>query len=115
MADNEKFGIRDWLQLLAAIAWLLVFVKWPQMVFAITLLVIGGVFIAFNAMIFWATVVHKGEAPAVAPIFGGIIAGIGVAILPLAGGWKWAWIPLLLDWGGLPMFLYYLVVRRSKV
>jgi len=30
--------------------------------------------IAYNAMIFWQTVVCKGDGPSVAPVFGGIIA-----------------------------------------
>ena len=74
--------------------------NWPQLIFALALLVIGGVFIAFNAMIFWLTVVRKKHAPAVAPIVGGPIAAVGIALLPLAGSWKLAWVPLVVDWGG---------------
>jgi hypothetical protein len=113
MTDDERFGIKDWLRLLGAIALFLVFVKWPHMTFAVVLLVIGGVMIAFNAMIFWLTVVRKGEAPAVAPIFGGIIAAIGVAVLPAAESWKWAWVPLAIDWGGLPGLVAAVIRRRS--
>jgi hypothetical protein len=78
---------------------------WPRLTAAVSLLIVGGGFIAFNAWIFWQTVIRKAHAPAVAPIFGGIIAAAGVAILPVTGIWKWAWIPLLIDWGGLPMFV----------
>jgi hypothetical protein len=85
-----------------------------RLILAIALVVVGGVFIAFNAMIFWLTVVCREEAPAVAPIIGGVIAGAGIALLPIAGSWQWAWVPLAVDWGGLPFFLHAWVEGRSK-
>ena len=53
---------------------------WLQLLFATVLLIIGGVFIAYNALIFWLTVVQKEHAPSVAPIVGGVIAAIGAAL-----------------------------------
>ena len=103
--EDKGFTRKDGLRLIATVAWLVILVNWPQLTAAITLLIIGGAFIAFNAFIFWQTVILKGNAPAVAPIFGGILAAAGIALLPIAGIWKWAWIPLLIDWGGLPMFV----------
>ncbi len=105
MADSDTFDFLDWIRLLSTVAWLVVFVIWPQMVFGITLLIIGGVFIAYNATIFWLTVVRKEHASSVAPIFGGVIAAAGIAILPVSESWKWLWIPLVIDWGGIPFFL----------
>jgi hypothetical protein len=95
----------DWLRLISTVAWLVIFVIWPRLTFAVTLLIIGGVFIAFNVMVFWVTVVRREHAPSVAPIFGGIIAAAGIVALPVTGSWKWAWVPLMIDWGGLPRFL----------
>ncbi len=95
----------EWLRLAAFVAWLVIFVIWPQLTFAVTLLVIGGVFIAFNAMVFWLTMVSKEHAPSVAPLLGGIMAAVGIAVLPIEASWRWAWVPLLIDWGGLPGFL----------
>lgn len=79
-------------------------VNWPRFIFAIVLLLIGGVFIAYNAMIFWLTIVRKEEAASVAPVFGGVIAAAGLVVLPVAGSWHWAWVPLLMDWGGFRIF-----------
>ena len=87
---------------------------WPQLLFALALLAVGGVCIAFNAMIFWLTVVRKEHAPAVAPIVGGPIAAVGIALLPLAESWKWAWVPLVVDWGGLPHYLFIWYENRSR-
>lgn len=114
MAGTDRFGRKDRHRLLAVVAWLLVFVNWPRPVFAATLLAVGTGFIVYNARVFWLTVVRKGEASSAAPIFGGIIAAAGVALLPLEGSWKWAWLPPLLDWGGLPMLLYHGIVRRAR-
>jgi hypothetical protein len=113
MAD-DSWTLKDSLRLVAVVAWLVIFVFWPQLTSAITLLVAGGVFMAFNAFVFWQTVILKGDAPAVAPIFGGILAALGVALLPVTGIWKWAWIPLLIDWGGLPMFVRAWYEDRRK-
>jgi len=104
----------DWLRLLAAVAWLGIFVNWPQLTFAVTLIIIGGLFIAFNAYVFWLTVVLRREASSTAPILGGIIAAAGIAILPVRDIWMWFWVPLILDWGGLPLFLTTWIEGRAK-
>lgn len=88
--------------------------NWPQLIFAVALLLVGGAFIAYNAVIFWLTVVRKEDAPSVAPLFGGIIAAAGVAALPVAGSWQWAWVPLVIDWGGIRIFLSHWLSRRSS-
>ena len=117
MEQEEGFTRKDWLRLIGTVAWLIVFVTWPRLTAGASLIIAGGVMMVFNGMIFLATVVHKGSGPAVAPIFGGILAAAGIAILPVDGIWKWAWIPLLLDWGGLPMFLvaWYQHIRNQTM
>jgi len=101
-AESDAFGLKDRLRLFATVGWLVLLIIWPRMTVATTLLIIGGVFVAFNAMLFWLAVVKKEFAPAVAPIIGGMVAAAGVACLPIEESWTWAWIPLLIDWGGLP-------------
>ena len=92
MTDKDSFTALDWLRLLSTVVWLVVLVIWPQVTFAITLLVIGSAFIAFNAVIFWLTVVRKEHASSVAPIFGGVFAAAGIMILPISESWKWLWM-----------------------
>jgi len=53
-------------------------VNWARLIFAVALLIIVGGFIAYNAMVFWLTVVRKEHAPSVAPIVGGDIAAVVV-------------------------------------
>ena len=114
MENDERFGGKDWIRLIAGVAWLIALAAWPRVTGGVSLMIAGGAMMAFNAMIFWASVVQKGHAPAVAPIFGGILAAAGIALLPVEGIWKWAWLPLLLDWGGVPMFVYGLLVYLGR-
>ncbi|MGB5472404.1 MAG: hypothetical protein WBQ78_02870 [Gammaproteobacteria bacterium] len=114
MTDKDSFAALDWLRLLSTVTWLIVFVIWPQITLAGTLLIIGSTFIAFNAMIFWLTVIRKEHASSVAPIFGGVFAAAGIVILPISESWKWFWIPLVIDWGGLPFFLTGWYSTRAK-
>lgn len=95
----------DWLRLVLGVAWLVALAVWGQLTLALTLIAIGGAFIAVNAAIFWITIVRKERFSSVVPIFGGLLAAAGIALLPIAGSWKWAWIPLAIDWGGLPHYL----------
>ena len=111
---DDGFSRSDWLRLVSDVTWLVLFVVWPQLTAAVTLLVTGGAFIAFNAMVFWESVVRKEHAPAVAPIFGGVLAAAGVALLPLPGTWQWAWVPLAVDWGGFPLLVVSWYEHRSK-
>ena len=104
----------DWLRLVSTVAWLVIFVIWPQFTFALTLLIIGGFLIAYNARVFWLTVVREDYAPSVVPIFGGVMAAAGIAILPATGSWQWAWIPLVIDWGGFRIFLADWYAKRAK-
>lgn len=87
---------------------------WPQLIFALLLLIIGGALIVYNAWVFWLTMVLKEDAPSVAPIFGGVIAAAGVAVLPVPGSWQWAWVPLVIDWGGFRLFLSHWLSRRAR-
>lgn len=80
----------QWLRLFGVIAWLGIFVIWPRSTAAITRLVVASAFIGFNGMIFWVTVIRKELAPAVVPIFGGVLGAAGVALLPFPESWKWA-------------------------
>ena len=104
-ADSNGFTVKDWLRLIVTVVWLIIFVIWPGITLGITFIIIGAVAIAYNAMIFWSTVVNKGDAPSIAPLIGGLFAAMGIMLLPIAESWKWAWIPLVIDWGGLPFFL----------
>jgi hypothetical protein len=45
------------------------------------------------------------------PLFGGVMAGIGLAWNPILELRRWWWLPTLIDPGGLMMFWFEMVVR----
>jgi hypothetical protein len=100
-----------WIRPVAVVIWLAIFAASPQWTTAVTLIAAGTVFILFNAVIFVQTVVRDRDAPSVALAVGGVFAAAGIALLPFPGIWKWAWVPLLIDWGGLPL-LFFALFRR---
>ncbi len=65
-------------------------------------------------MVFYLTVIQKEDSPSVAPLFGGVIAAVGMLALPVAGIWMWAWIPLVIDWGGFRIFLAHWWSERGN-
>lgn len=101
MSERDSFTARDWLRLLAFIAWLGIFIFWPRLTLGISFILIGAVAIAYNAMIFWTSVIHRGGAPSAVPLVGGLFAAMGILFLPIDHAWLWALIPLLIDWGGV--------------
>jgi hypothetical protein len=88
-------------------------VNWPQLILAVVSLAIGCVLIAFNGFVFWRRVIKNEGAPAIAPIFGGVFAAAGIILLPFPDTWRWAWVPLAVDWGGLPFFVVAYLRRNS--
>jgi hypothetical protein len=109
MSEQDSFTARDWLRLLATVAWLGIFMVWPRLTLGITFILVGGVIIAYNAMIFWETVITRGGGPSAVPLVGGVTVGMGILLLPIENAWHWAWIPLLLDWGGIPAMMAWMI------
>lgn len=114
MSDQDSFTARDWLRLLATIAWLCIFVVWPRFTLGITFILVGGLFIAYNAMIFLETVIRRGGALSPAPLVGSLCAAMGILFLPIENAWHWAWIPLLIDYGGILPMLTSVIITMKK-
>ncbi len=71
-------------------------------VLALVLFVLGAYVITINCWIFYRTMIRRQHAPSVVPILGGIF-GVGALLAaPIPVVHAWWWLPLLLDWGGLP-------------
>jgi hypothetical protein len=114
MSDQDSFTTLDWLRLLATITWLCIFVFFPRLTLGITFILVGGMFIAYNAMMFWESVIRGGGGPSPAPLVGGLCAAMGILFLPIDNAWLWALIPLAIDWGGvLPMLYGFMKTRNT--
>ncbi len=87
----------------------------------ITMWVIGGIiglcglFITvMNWLVFVNNAILRRPWTSAVPIIGGILIGISMALLPINGLWKWAWIGLVIDWGGLPIVIWSLMAPKDK-
>lgn len=78
---------------------------------------LGIFFIAGNAWIFWIGWVKKKKSPSVTPFLGEVFTMIAFYIIPGNRYQYLSWIPLILDWGCIPMiirFLYFIVFVHPK-
>lgn len=74
--------------------------KW---IIGIAFLLFGSYIAAMNWAVFINNHILKKKWTSAVPLVGGITAGIGIACLPIFGIWRYAWIPLLIDWGSVPV------------
>jgi hypothetical protein len=61
------------------------------------MLVAVGALVALGNCLILFRYLSSGVTSSLIPVIGGVTAAVGVALLP--GGWRWAWVPLLLDPG----------------
>lgn len=66
----------------------------------------------FNA---WSVINYfrTGKHVSAIPLLGGIAGAIATIALPVDGLGRWWWIPLLLDYGTVPMFAYFFAWHLS--
>jgi len=69
-------------------------------------LIIFGVYVSvMNWAVFVYNHIVKKEWTSAIPLVGGVFCALGIALLPVTGSWKYAWIPFLADWGSVPVIL----------
>lgn len=81
------------------------------------LLLFAGYAIVMNWAVFTNNYILKKKWSSAVPLVGGATGAIGLICLPLEGLWKFAWIPLVLDWGSIPVIVVSLICyieRRRK-
>ena len=67
-----------------------------------------------NWAVFFNNYIFKKKWTSAVPLIGGIAGALGCVILPTEGSWRFFWIPLLIDWGSLPVILVSLVTSKRK-
>lgn len=77
----------------------------PQLIFSLILIIIGGFMVGLNMWIFIETIVLKNQWISPVPVVGGLFMCAGIILYPIEGSSKYSWIPILIDWGGLPAFV----------
>ena len=68
------------------------------------MLFIGTLIILGNWITLARTIFNRGGVSFI-PILGGALCFLGLLTVPLEGRFPWLWVPLVSDWGCVPMFL----------
>lgn len=83
--------------------------------------IVSGLLLVFSlymAGMNWAVFVNnyilKKKWTSAVPLLGGVAGVLGVLLLPIAGSWRFAWIPLIADWGSLPVIVVSLICARRQ-
>ncbi len=83
-----------------------------QYIFMVICFIIGLFFIITNARIFWRNYVKKqSDVPYVSenPLIGGIFTALAILLIPNNEWWYLCFIPLLLDWGCVPLIIRIII------
>ncbi len=78
------------------------------------LLLVSAWVCALNASVLWIYYVRKRKAPSSIPLVGGVSGAVGLWLLPISAAHRWWWVPLVFDWGSLPLFMmvaYCIIIR----
>ena len=60
-----------------------------------------------NGIIMWRRITAPQKTnSSLAPIFGGVLGMIGILILPVKAMKMWWWVPLIADYGCLPLVIH---------
>lgn len=90
------------------------FMEYISKIFAILLLVFSIYLILMNWVVFSNNYIFKKKWSSAIPLFGGIAGMLGIILYPISGSYKYSWIPLLLDWGSIPIIFVSLVFSIIK-
>ncbi|MBC2592657.1 hypothetical protein H5P28_00125 [Ruficoccus amylovorans] len=85
-----------------------------QWIASAVLLLFGGYIAVMNWAVFVNNHVLKKQWASAIPFIGGFVLTMGIVLLPITGSWKYAWIPLLLDWGSVPVVIASLACWLSQ-
>ena len=77
--------------------------------FSIILLLFSLYMIGMNWAVFVNNHILKKKWASAVPFVGGIAGSLGLLLLPVSENWKYAWIPLLVDWGSIPVVFISLI------
>jgi len=73
------------------------------------LLLIGLVVSVSNWITFFNNYVFQKTWRSSVFLIGGVCGALGINFLPIAGISQYFWVPLILDWGSLPLIVFSLV------
>lgn len=81
---------------------------------SVLLIIIGAYVSVMNWGVFVNNHILKKPWASAVPFVGGVSAGLGLALLPIPDVWKLFWVPLILDWGSLPVVFAAILESRKR-
>lgn len=85
-----------------------------RLILGIGLLVFSVYMIFMNWAVFVNNHLLKRKWTSAVPVVGGFAGMVGMICLPVEGLWKYSWIPLVVDWGTIPVMVVSLVFLRKE-
>jgi hypothetical protein len=83
-------------------------------IISITLLVLCMYISVMNWGVFINNHILKRKWVSAIPLLGGCFGALGILVIPVDIGWQYSWIPLITDWGSLPMIIVTLIQSSRK-
>ncbi len=83
-------------------------------VISVVILMFGIYMVAMNWAVFANNHILKKKWTSAVPLVGGMALAIGLLCIPIRSMWKYAWIPLFLDWGSFPVILTSLILKLRE-
>ena len=71
-------------------------------------------FIVINGRIFWNNMIAKKKWISEAPLIGGLLGGITILLIVGRKYWFLALIPMVLDWGCIPLIVRFILTILSE-
>lgn len=71
-------------------------------------------FIVTNGRIFWNNMIAKEKWISEAPLIGGLLGGIAILLIVGRKYWFLALIPMVLDWGCIPLIVRFILAILSE-
>ena len=70
--------------------------------------------VGMNWAVFVNNHVLKRKWTSAVPLVGGVAGALGILLLPVPGSWRFAWLPLVVDWGSVPVIVASLICARRQ-
>jgi len=81
---------------------------------SVVLLLFGLYMAVMNWAVFVNNHLFRRKWTSAVPFVGGVVGVLGILLLPVTGSWRFVWIPLIADWGSVPVIVASLICARER-
>jgi hypothetical protein len=84
-------------------------------IISLVFMIIGIYISIMNWAVFFNNYLFRKKWTSAIPLIGGLSAALGLICLPINGSWKYFWVPLLIDWGSIPVIIASLCCHYKSI